>query len=219
MIFFRLLLLTWTVIGAIPLLLPVTVNAEGTDKRSNEVRATEDKRALRVLVVYYSRTENTKAMALEIVRRFNADLVRIETKFYKTGFGGWSEANDDAWNEVADVEILPASVDFSTYGLIFLGSPIWWYRPAVPLWAFVKRNDFSGKPVVLFNTFNSQFKQEHIDAFAKTLEGKGGRLVDHVYVRRGRWYSQMEREELLATVKELLDAREDQWRGHIQPTP
>lgn len=219
MAFFRSYLLIWTITGAVTLSLSVAVNAEGAESQSSEVRASEGKRALRVLVVYYSRTENTKAMALEIVRRFDADVVRIETDSYGTNFGGWSEANDDAWNEVADVEILPATFDISPYGLIFLGSPIWWYRPAVPLWAFVKRNDFTDKPVVLFNTFNSQFKQEHIDAFAEILAGKGGRLVDHVYVRRGRWFGQMDREELLAAVKELLDAREEQWRGYLQSAP
>ena len=179
MAFFRTYLLTWTVMGAVALSLPVTVNAEGAEARPGETRPSEDKQALRALVVYYSRTENTEAMALEIVRRFDADVVRIETDSYDTGLTGWSEAFDDGWSEVSDVDIRPATVDLSPYGLIFLGSPIWWYRPAVPLWAFVNSNDFAGKPVVLFNTFNSQFKQEHIDTFAETLDNRGGRLVDH----------------------------------------
>jgi hypothetical protein len=40
------------------------------------------------------------------------------------------------------------------FNLIILGSPIWYFRPAQPLWTFVEKNNFQGKAVVLFNTFN-----------------------------------------------------------------
>ena len=41
-----------------------------------------------VLVVYYSRSGNTEAMAREIARRLQADILRIETKFYGLDFRG-----------------------------------------------------------------------------------------------------------------------------------
>ena len=74
-------------------------------------------------------------------------------------------ALSEAWKEVIITDIKPETIDLSQYNLIFLGSPIWWYRPAVPLWTFVEKNNFKDKIVVLFNTFNSKFKSKYIKSF------------------------------------------------------
>ena len=41
-----------------------------------------------ILVVYYSRTGNTEAMAREIARKLNADILKIESQFYDLDFKG-----------------------------------------------------------------------------------------------------------------------------------
>jgi len=168
----------------------------------------------KALVVVYSYTGNTKAVADEIVNRFKADVIIIEAKEYDDFAGGLS-ANSDAWTEVMITDIKPEIVDFSQYNMIFLGSPIWWYRPAVPLWTFVEKNDFNDKTVVLFNTFNSKFKPKYIEEFKELVEKKGGKFHDHIYVRRGRWFLQISREELLERFNKLLDLREDQYNKII----
>ena len=165
-----------------------------------------------VLVVYYSRSGNTEAMAREIARRLQADILRIETKPYGLDFKGWFQANRDAASEEKQVDITPEVVDFHPYRLIFLGSPIWWYRPAPPLWTFVENNDFSGKDVVLFNTFNSEFKAEPIKEFQLEVEKKGGRLIDHIFIRRGRVYYQMSGKELIRQAQDLLDKKVKEWQ-------
>jgi len=166
--------------------------------------------APKVLVVTYSRTGNTKAVAQQIIMRFDADAVFIKAREYADET---RSANSDAWNEMRTAIIEPEIVDMSQYNLVFLGSPIWWYRPAVPLWAFVEKNSFQGKRVVLFNTFNSRFKQKYIDEFAELIESKGGKLVDHLYVRRGRVIWQMSREELLEAFNKVLDRKQSKVTG------
>ena len=166
-------------------------------------------------MVVYSYSGNTRAVADEIIKRFKADLVILKAKKYD-GFAGSIKANNDAWNEVKTVEIEPETIDMSQYNLIFLGSPIWWYRPAVPLWAFVDMNQFTNKPVVLFNTFNSKFKSKYIEEFFNLVEKKGGQFLDHIYVRRGRWYAQLSREELLEKFNEILDINEEKYKSLIQ---
>ena len=128
----------------------------------------KEESSAKALVVIYSYTGNTRAVADEIIKRFKTDTVVIRAKKYDSFMGGM-KANNDAWTEAIYTDIDPETVDMSQYNLIFLGSPIWWYRPAVPLWAFVDRNDFKGKPVVLFNTFNSKFKAKYIDKFISLL--------------------------------------------------
>ncbi len=163
-----------------------------------------------VLVVYYSRSGNTEAMAREIARKFEADIVRIESEKYTLDYEGWRHANRDA-DEKALAKIEPETVDMDKYRLVFLGAPIWWFRPAPPLWTFMDKNDFSGKNVVLFNTFNSRFKSEEIDEFGQKIEEKGGRFIDHIYVRRGRVYYQMSGEHLIEESREIVDEKMQEW--------
>ncbi len=164
-----------------------------------------------VLVVYYSRSGNTEAMAREIARKFEADIVNIESEKYTLDYEGWRNASRDADDKVVLVEIEPETVDMDRYRLVFLGSPIWWFRPAPPLWTFVDKNDFTDKNVVLFNTFNSRFKSEEIAEFGQKIEEKGGRFIDHIYVRRGRVYHQISGEQLMEEAREIVDEKMQEW--------
>jgi flavodoxin len=171
----------------------------------------DKKSSAKALVVVYSYTGNTRAVADEIIERFKTDIVTIKALKYD-GFAGSLKANNDAWNEVKNIDIKPETVDMSQYNLIFLGSPIWWYRPAVPLWTFVEKNSFKNKAVVLFNTFNRKFKLEYIEEFITLVKNKEGRFLDHVYVRRGRWYSQLSRQDLIEKFNIILDIKEEKFR-------
>ena len=164
-----------------------------------------------VVVIYYSRSGNTEAMAREIARRFEADLIRLTADSYTLDFKGWINANIDAWNQYPAV-IAPETIDISSYKLIILGSPIWYFRPAPPLWTFVEKNNFQGKSVVLFNTFNSRFKSEQIDEFRQLITNRGGKFIDHLFVRRGRIYNQISGNELIKKVQDLLNIKNRKWQ-------
>jgi flavodoxin len=181
--------------------------AQSNDKDKLSI---DNKTSARALVVAYSYTGNTRAVADDIIKRFKADTVIIKAKEYDS-FTGGVRANIEAWNEVKITDIKPVTVDMSQYNLIFLGSPIWWYRPAVPLWTFVEKNNFKDKTIVLFNTFNSKFKSEYIEEFINLVKKMGSHFLDHIYVRRGRWYSQLSREELLEKFNKILDTKEEKY--------
>ena len=159
-------------------------------------------------MVVYSRSGNTAAMAAEIAGRLGAATLAIRAPAYGDDFFGWTRASYDAWNKLAS-EIEVPDHDLAPYDWIFLGSPIWWYRSSPPLWSYLEASDLGGKKVVLFNTFNSRFKDEEIAEFRRLVEQKGGQLVDHVYVRRGRVYDQLSRDEMLAEIRARLDERAD----------
>ena len=156
----------------------------------------------RVLVVYFSRSNNTELMAMEIAKHYNAQLVRLNADKYRIGFYGWLSALRDAQTKHA--EITPEKIDLSSYETIFIGSPIWWYSPAPPAWQFINNNDFSNKNIILFNTFNSRFKQEYIDEFKTKIEEKGGIFIKHIYVKRERMNQQISTESLLKKVGQQL---------------
>ena len=96
--------------------------------------------------------------------------------------------------------VAPRALDLSAYDSVYLGSPLWRYSPAPPIWQFVDLNRFDGKHVVLFNTFNSEFKPEYIDAFRTRVMERGAKSFEHRSVRWGRMTQQISTEELLQSV-------------------
>jgi flavodoxin len=164
-----------------------------------------------ILVLYYSMSGNTEIMAKAIASRYQADLIEIQAEEYSNDFIGSTRASADAWGEERNSTIDPAIIDLNRYRFIFLGSPIWWYRPAVPLWTFVEKNDFQNQKTILFNTFNSRFKDKHIDEFSDRVKSKGGNLFEHIFIRRGRWYNQLDQSELIEQIQTLLESKETRW--------
>ena len=158
----------------------------------------------KVAVVYYSRSGHSEAVAREIARAFNAPIARIDAE-YPRNFAGQQKAVRDARSEaLPPIRVEP--LDIAPAQRIFLVSPTWMFRPATPLWAYVAQSDLTGKDVVLVMTGNSRYKQEGIDAFASRVQARGGRLVRHVFLRRGRILWQKSRETLLREVHEQLRA-------------
>jgi len=157
-----------------------------------------------VAVVYYSRSGHSEAAAREIARTFNAPIARIDAD-YPRDFSGQGKALSDARAQ-AHPPIRVEPIELASARRVFLVSPIWLFRPATPLWAYVEQTNLNGKEVVLVTTGNSRFEQAEIDAFAKRVEARGGRLIRHVFLRRGRIFWQKSREELLQEVRAETEA-------------
>jgi len=164
-----------------------------------------------ILVLYYSLTGKTEIMAKAIASRYQTDLIEIEAEEYGNDIIGSIRASADAWTEKRNSTIDPGIIDLNRYRFIFLGSPIWWYRPAVPLWTFAAKNNFQNQNIILFNTFNSRFKDKHIYEFSDLVKSKGGNLGDHIFIRRGRWYNQLDQNELVEQIQTLIKSKEAQW--------
>lgn len=153
----------------------------------------------RIAVVYFSRSGNTALAARYLARRFHAQLFEIQAPAYRLGLAGWTRAMSDA--RMHDADIMPRTIELSQCETVYLGSPIWLYSPAPPIWDFVEHNRFDGQRVVLFNTFNSQFKSEYIDRFKATVMARGARSFEHRFVRRGRMTQQLSPEEMIQTIE------------------
>lgn len=134
-----------------------TVQDESTGDSASANKTTDGKG--KVLVVYYSATGSTKAVAQTIADTANGDLFEIEPKEpYTDDDLDWTnddsrvsrEHNDEG---LRNVELKTTSVDnWDSYDTVFIGYPIWWGIAAWPVDNFVKNNDFSGKKVIPFCT-------------------------------------------------------------------
>ncbi len=151
-------------------------------------------------IIYFSRSETTALLAHHLAQGHSARLFRLEAQDYKPGLMGWINAMLDARQHEA--RIMPKKIDLSAFDTVYLGSPIWLYSPAPPVWDFIKHNQFDGKAVILVNTFNSKFEQRFINEFKEIVMHKGARSFTHQYIKRGRIGQQLSAEEMLKAFDE-----------------
>lgn len=154
-----------------------------------------------VAVVVFSRSGSTGVLANHIAEKRSGHLYEITAEGYDLGIPGWISALKDARSNIADIS--PPKIDLSAYETIYLGAPIWLYSPAPPIWQFAKNSDFTGKNVVLFNTFNSKFEGSFIRDFELLVRSKGAVSFKHQYVNRGRMGDQISTEEMLNNFDKL----------------
>lgn len=130
----------------------------------------EEPANLKVLVLYYSQTGNTKTVAEEMQKQLNADIEAITaTKPYNGSF-------DETVNrckkemEVGECpEISPITSNIDDYDVIFIGFPVWCGTYAQPIASLVKDTKFEGKNIVAFCTYGSGGLTESIQALKKAL--------------------------------------------------
>ena len=112
--------------------------------------------APKTLVLYYSQTGATKAVAEELQRQLGADIACIEAvepydADYAATVARWRQERENG----IKVAILPLTANLAQYDTIFLGFPIWGGTCASPMATFLADNSLAGKKVVTFATFGS----------------------------------------------------------------
>lgn len=114
------------------------------------------------LVVYYSATNNTEAVAGYIAAATNGDLFElVPTESYSSADLDWtnrdsrvSKEHDDPALRVVELESVTPE-NWEDYDIVFIGYPIWWGIAAWPVDGFIAANDFTGKTVIPFCTSSS----------------------------------------------------------------
>ncbi len=141
----------WRVIYA--LLVPITLMAAG-EPPVQTTPSLEGGMNMKpkILVVYFTRTGNTEAIAKEIAASLDADSEKIvEEGTDWGGFWGFFKAGKAAWQEMT-TPIAPLSHHPKEYDLIIIGTPVWAWNmtPAVRSFLSVYRDDL--KKVAFFAT-------------------------------------------------------------------
>ena len=131
--------------------------------------ACTQKKTSKYLVLYYSQTANTKAVAEQIANSLGADIEAIECVVpYDGDFNATIQRSQKERAEGVLPEIKPLSVDVNAYDVIFLGYPIWFGTYAPPMASLLENVDLNGKKIVPFCTFGSG----GLDSSVKDLKAK-----------------------------------------------
>ena len=107
----------------------------------------------KTLIVYLSRTNNTKAIAEIIQRNVGGTLVALELeKPYPENYQATVQQVVKE-NETGYLPPLKTKIDsIEKYDFIFLGFPTWDMKMPPPMKSFLKQYAFSGKTIIPFNT-------------------------------------------------------------------
>lgn len=157
----------------------------------------------KTLVVYYSATGNTEAVANYIADATGGDLFELEpVEPYTDDDLNYNDENSRVSQEYADeslkdVELISATVEgFDEYENIFVGYPIWWQVAEWPVNQFIENNDFTGKTVIPFCTS------------ASSGIGESGRLLEEMagtgnWIEGERFRSSASEEDVVAWIDSL----------------
>ena len=108
---------------------------------------------MKALVVYYSRTGNTKSVAEEIAAELGADVDEVVDLKKREGRMGYLSASIDATSN-RETNISETKKNPADYDLIVIGTPVWFYSPSSAIRTYIAKHDVSGKNVALFFTCN-----------------------------------------------------------------
>lgn len=113
----------------------------------------------KILVVYYSRTGNTRVLANDISRELHCDIEEISTTASYSGFWGIQRAFFHAlFKRNPIIKRLNKNID--EYDLVIIGSPVWFNNIPGPIRSFLERyqNDFNSVAFFLSQQNSSSSK-------------------------------------------------------------
>ncbi|MEO3407069.1 flavodoxin [Mucilaginibacter sp. CAU 1740] len=107
----------------------------------------------KILIVYLSRTNNTKAIATIIHEKVGGKLVALELeKPYPENYQAIVQQVAKE-NETGYLPPLKTKIDsIDQYDMVFIGFPTWGMKLPPPVKSFLKQYNLSGKTIVPFNT-------------------------------------------------------------------
>ena len=167
----------------------LSCSPSGTTNKNAKADSTVDSN--KILIVYLSRTNNTKAIAEIIHRNVGGRLVAIELETPYPQNYEVTVQQVVKENETGYLPPLRTKIDsIQNYDVVFAGFPTWGMKLPPPMKSFLKQYDLSGKIIIPFNTnagygVGSGFQTvKELCPDSKLLEGfeiKGGIERDGVY--------------------------------------
>jgi len=122
---------------------------------------------MKTLVVYYSRTGNTKFVAEKIATQLNADICEVIDKKSRRGRLGFVRGGyESIRKKLAEIEV---SKTIDNYDLLIIGSPVWANGITPAIRTFIYHNDFSNKQIACFVTLKGADPKKALDTMKEAI--------------------------------------------------
>lgn len=140
----------------------------------------------KILVVYFSATGNTKAVAQKIAKSTGGELFEIMPKVaYTSPDLNWHNSQSRSSLEMANPDARPElankKANISEYDTIYIGFPIWWYKAPRIINSFIEEHDLTGKVLKPFATSGGSPIEPCVDSLRNTypeLNFQNGTLIN-----------------------------------------
>ena len=126
--------------------------------------------AQKTLIIYFSKSGNTKAACESLQKALGADI--IEVKDLSQGA--------PKLDELPVIE--PKSLDLSKYSTVIIGTPMWGGKIAPTAKAVLKNYGFKGKKVALFTTTNMTIPDQMCELSKELVRQAGGTVVGYYQI-------------------------------------
>lgn len=134
-------------------------NGSLTAESGKENEKTDEASSSKILVAYFSCTNNTKGRAETLQSMLNADIYRIVPAIpYTTADLNYNtdcRANREQNDPTARPEISGKLENLSQYEVVYIGYPIWWSQAPKIIYTFLESYDFDGITIIPFCTSGS----------------------------------------------------------------
>jgi len=127
----------------------------------------------KTLIMYYSRTGNTRAVCEALAEKMDADLVEIrdlKNRMSRIGIVG------GMFRTILGMrtDILPEKIDMTQYDAVIIGAPIWAAKVPPAMRTAIYLNGFEGKKVVMLVTCDTFYAEKYQKKTQKLVEKSGG---------------------------------------------
>ena len=128
-------------------------SCSSSEMKNFDVKNDTTNRSNKVLILYLSRTNNTKAIAEIIYKNMGGTLVALELeKPYPENYSATVQQVVRE-NETGYLPPLKTKIDsIENYDFVFVGFPTWDMKMPPPMKSFLKQYNLTGKTVIPFNT-------------------------------------------------------------------
>lgn len=158
------------------------------------------------LIVYYSRTGNTRAISESIKDTLGCDIQEINDLKDRSGVSGFIGGMIDV-RKNPTTDISPKEVRLENYNLLIIGSPGWGGKITPAINTFINMTDFTGKKVVLFSVVAGQMPQKTLDEYSELIGSRGGQAMD-TFIVKTLWINQ---DEMREEAKKICTERKEKW--------
>ncbi len=135
----------------------------------------------KTLILYYSKTGNTRAACEALQKETGADIREIKDLNSRQGFGAATGMLKIFMGMQTDIE--PASVDFAPYDRLIISTPIWAAQFGLAMRTFIERNSFAGKDVIIFITSDSFIEEKYQQKHKDLVAASKGRVAGYFQVQ------------------------------------
>ena len=142
----------------------------------------QDAASGKTLILYYSKTGNTKAACEALQKALGADIKEIkDLNSRDTKLGGLGGMLKTLLSMHTAIE--PKKVDLSPYTTVIISAPIWAAKFGLAMRTFVETNRFDGKNIIIFITADSFIEEKYQAKHKALLAESGGNVTGYFQVQ------------------------------------